>query len=442
MESLHIYKESTRELPGGGTLCIARKGGKFIGISGSGLDLGEPSFREGTKTFHQLTLENYLKLRELLPISPTRCKKQSSFGTGDRLGLVSAAHLSALGKYPIFPVIAQQSPRELERTGRSFKSVLLDAVMGVLESGYAGAFGADADHVKDEASLRAGAEAGYSMYTLDVSDWLQDPAPRALSEESKKVVSSLEDKSVGGYTFSSGKLTESALVYEKSMEQVCRFREIIRGYLTDFDLEISIDEGARGTTPEDHAYVAEYLHKSGVDFTSLAPKFPGEFQKGVDFIGDMTALADSVAVHSAICGTLGGYRLSLHSGSDKFSVYPLFAGGNFHVKTSGTSWLEAVKVIASERPEVFADLYKLCLDNLEESKKAYHVYITPEHFPTEPTAETGLLEDRDVRQLFHISYGVLLDNRREQLFEMLTGCEETHYSFVRKHIERHLELLF
>ena len=183
-------------------------------------------------------------------------------------------------------------------------------------------------------------------------------------------------------------------------------------------MEVSIDEGSRDTTVEDHLFVAEYLHRSGVDFGSLAPKFPGEFQKAVDYAGDMAALDKSVRTHAELARSLGGYRLSLHSGSDKFSVYKLFGEatqGNFHIKTSGTSWLQAVKLVAHSEPALFRELYALALAALPENKKAYHVYITPQHFPAEPPAEVmEFFAIPDVQQLLHISYGTLLDARRDE----------------------------
>ncbi len=458
-----MYPHSFRTIEAGGIAFAAAKGReKFVGLARSGDLLPSPVFSAdlpsgGSVGLYPLTWENYVKLKDVLRIAPTPYSRDASFGTGDRLGLVSAAHLRAMRSYPVFPVIAQQSPRELVRTQRSFKSVLLDAVMGVLESGYDGPFGADADHIKDEQYLIEGADAGYSMYTLDVSDWLRDASGLStdgLSETSKKIINEFGGTTVGGYAFSSDELTKSALIYEKSMDHVREFNDILKSKLSAFDIEVSIDEGSRDTTPEDHLFVAEYLHRASVKFDSLAPKFPGEFQKGIDYVGDMAALERSLNVHAELArqmacpepGRSGGYRLSLHSGSDKFSVYPMLGKatqGNFHIKTSGTSWLQAVKLIAAVDTGFLAELYDLCLENLAESKNAYHVNITREDFPTQLPADViGFFEQPDVRQLFHISYGVLLDNAGGRIFETLRSNEAKHYDFVAEHIERHLQLLY
>jgi len=451
-----VYPKSVRAVAGGRVFVACKDGRKFVGVEG-GLKLSTPVFEREEVALYELSWENYLSLCSVLPIRPSVCDKVASVGTGDRLGLGSAAHLTSLEKYPVFPVIAQQSPRELVRTDRTFNSVLLDAVMGWLESGYAGAFGADADHIKDEEYLRKAAEIGYSMYTLDVSDWLLDVSglsPAEISEKaagllplSKKIISECAGMKVAGtdYVISDEELTKSALIYEKSMEQIRHFDSVIREYLKEFNLEVSIDEGTRDTTPEDHLFSAEYLRRSGVDFWSVAPKFPGEFQKGVDYIGDMSVLSESMKVHAAICRQLKGYRISLHSGSDKFSIYPMFGkvmDWNFHLKTSGSTWLQAIKLIARADVPLFTDLYKICLDSLVESKKAYHVYITPSDFPATPPADVlTFFDTNEVRQLFHISYGVLLELRRTEMYEILRKNEKGHYDLIIEHFDRHLDLV-
>ncbi|MCL6518314.1 MAG: tagaturonate epimerase family protein [Armatimonadetes bacterium] len=439
-KGLFIYPKSIRRLDSGNEIFVARRENeKLVGIT-KGNDF----------QILPLSWENYKKLRSMLPLAPTPCEKKTSFGTGDRLGMVSATHLSVLSKYDVFPVIAQQSPRELAKTSRNFKDVLLKAVLGVLESGYTGKWGADADHIKDEQQLLEAIDAGYSMYTLDISDWLDYPprrTPAELSPLSRKIVANSFNLPpiCTAYKIDNERLIDSALIYEHALNLVKHFHRIIKKNIANFDLEISIDECPRDTTPEDHYFVAEFLHLSGVEFTSLAPKFPGRFQKGVDFGGDLAELATSLHIHATLCRSLGGYRLSLHSGSDKFSVYPLLSettDGAFHIKTSGTSWLQAVKVISEVNLPLFRELYMLCLENLEESKKAYQVSVELKYFPKElPNDIRTFLQQPDVRQLFHISYGALLDQKREEIYKTLFTHEEKHYSEVAEHIERHLKTL-
>lgn len=466
-----LYERSVRRVDGGLTVFVAgRHGKKLVGLvaADQARRLPEGSGPNGLKlptgesvTLHPLTWENYLHLKQMMPLTPSVCNKDASFGTGDRLGMVSAAHLEADRKYPAFPVIAQQSPRELEKTNRTFKSVMLDAVMGVLESGYEGAFGADADHIKDGVHFMEGVEAGYSMFTLDVSDDLRDisslsaseisDAAKSLTDLSRGVINDYASKiapvpDVSNYTFSEDELIKSALVYEKSMQQAVRFNGMAKTKLDELDLEISIDEGNRDTTAEDHLFVAEFLHRNNVDFRSLAPKFPGEFQKAVDYRGDLSKLERSFNIHAELARLMGGYRLSMHSGSDKFSVYKMFGQatrGNFHIKTSGTSWLQAVRLIAVKNLSLFEQMYDICIATLPESKKAYHVDITPADFPAKLPADVlSFFSEPNVVQLFHISYGALLDAKRAEIIDTLIENEGQHYAFVTEHIEKHLKLAF
>lgn len=469
--SFSIYARSFRKVNDNFYIFVAKiNKNKYLGIVKQDVTfyLSSPYFSEDKLLNNQyllnlypLNFENYKKLSEVIPLKPSVCKMSTSFGTGDRLGLVTSAQILALKEYNLFPILAQQSPRELVKTKRDFKDVLLKSVLGILESGYTGSFGADADHIKDEKYLMEAIEAGYSMYTLDISDFIEkigDLSIKDLQEKfekisslSKKIIEKYSGKSLKiseseVYEFSYDELCKSAIVYEKALSFVEMVYEMLRFKLKDFEIEVSIDEGEKDTTPEDHLFVAEYLHERGIDFKSLAPKFPGEFQKGIDYKGDINKFEEELKKHYALSKNIGGYRLSLHSGSDKFSIYSAFyevTQGNFHIKTSGTSWLEAVRVIAKYEPNLFEELYQISLENLEESKKAYKVDIKRDEFPKEIKEDYMEFFNRDnVRQLFHISYGVLLDEKKEEIYETLNRYEKEHYDFVYQNIKRHLYTLF
>ncbi|MBC7218247.1 MAG: hypothetical protein H5U36_08965 [Candidatus Caldatribacterium sp.] len=408
--------------------------------------------------------EVYQFLRNVFPqLRPKTFDHRPSFGCGDRLGMVSAAHVRALERFPVFPVLAQQSPRELERTRRTFREVLVDAAWGVLESGYQGPFGADADHIKDEERLLEAMDAGFTIYTLDLSGEVNHRILRegasSLQGFSSNVREILRWHARGRYVLSQDvrlelseeKLPPVVLSYLPAIEKVERFSDLLRGRLgSSFSLEISLDEGEGITSPEAHFFVAEELRRRGVNFESLAPRFPGSFEKGVDYIGDIEKFARALRVHAVIQRNLGGYRLSLHSGSDKFSIYPVFfqeTGGFFHLKTSGTSWLRALETLAEARPELFFQVYRIAYDTFEENAKAYHVSVRKEELPVTPENITKqdlrmLFVDPRIRQLLHIAYGSVLDALGEELREVLAQEEERHYGKVEENIRKHLLALF
>lgn len=455
---VRLIPSSVRELPDGSLLFAARRGpARLVGWVGEGAS-PVPEAERHMVDGHPVHLfpwdwTAYQALRGRLPaLSPARCDRPASFGAGDRLGLATAAQLAALQRYPVFPVLAQQSPRELARTGRDFRGVLLDAAWGVLETGYGGPFGADADHLQDEAQVRAAAAAGYSLYTFDLRRALaRGPRPpEALSALARSVIAELAGRRIafpgGSHRLEEALLEAAACTYEGALEEVVRGAEVLRAMGIEADLEISVDETEAETPPEAHAFIAVYLQRRGIPLWSLAPRFPGVFEKAVDYEGEVENFARAAALHAAVARTFGGHRLSLHSGSEKFRILKVFreaTGGHFHVKTSGTTWLQAVRVVARRRPDLFTVLYHTARVAFEESRRDYPIALRMEDLPPDPPQDPeAALEDRSIRQLFHISYGVLLDRHGMAIEEVLRAWEAEHEVAVSTNIERHLAALF
>ena len=417
-------------------------------------------------TLYPFDFCNLQKCANEIPVfKPTAAGVITSFGTGDRLGLVSAAHLNALKKYDAFPVIAQQSPRELEKTGRSFQSVLVDAAWGVFVGGYRGKFGADADHIKDESRLLQAMESGFSFYTLDASEVMERSV---LSKSEKELVEAFERLSspqlavykryldrtltlANGFQidFREKNLLPILLAYFPVIDFIEHMNTLLDERISHYDLEISLDESDAVTSFEAHFLVAEELHRRGIDFQSLALKFPGSFEKGIDYRGDPKELEWNLRRQAIIVRNIGGYRLSLHSGSDKFSIYPVFfqeTEGLFHVKTSGTSWLKALETVAVSNPELFRKIYDLSLVEIPENRKAYQISLDVDSLPQEleyyPDKKlVDLLKNDSLRQLLHISYGSVLRDYRQELCRVLFHHEEDHFKRVQENIENHLKVL-
>jgi hypothetical protein len=213
-----------------------------------------------------------------------------------------------------------------------------------------------------------------------------------------------------------------------------------------FDFEVSVDETATPTSIHEHFFIAHELQRLGVRWTSLAPRFVGRFEKGVDFIGDLQELDRTMAQHCAVMRYFGSYKISLHSGSDKFSVYPIAARhshGLVHLKTAGTSYLEALRVIAMTDPELFRKIYTFSRDRYETDRASYHVSAelskTPVH-PTNPELP-GLLDQFDARQVLHVTFGSVLDHFKTELYQNLRSHEAEYSEVLRKHFKKHLDPL-
>lgn len=395
-----------------------------------------------------------------------------SLGLGDRLGLASPGHLRLLAhEKNVRPVLAQQSVRELTLTERTFGDVIDAASWSVFQEGYTLGFGADGDHLKTVAEVREALTEGCSMITLDCSNEIDNSIIELSSEEITTRYLALPAAARQGWEtrylgkhfplgtgevhFEATDLQAIVVVYHKALAFI---KEVFYSLIQprgDVDFEISIDETLTSTTPEAHYFVAQELTREGVEFTSLAPRFCGEFQKGIDYRGDLVQFEADLKVHAEIADHFG-FRLSIHSGSDKFSVFPLigqYTHGRVHVKTAGTNWLEAVRVIAQTNPFLYRQMHAYALEHFAEAKKYYHVSTDLEQIPhleSLTDKELPILMDRDdSRQLLHISYGLLLTAKnqvgvprfREAMFQTLNDEEEHYAQALVRHIGKHIQLL-
>lgn len=416
-----------------------------------------------------LSPENAERLHEVFPFTaPVSLRnKKTTIGCGDRLGLATPGHVRAAMKYDVYPVLAQQSIRELTLTGRAYPSVVADATFLVFQEGYDRGYGADGDHLKTIKDIDVALAARMPMITLDLTE-VMSPEPASwdadritaefgkLDERTRRHVRdeyagrtfALEGASI---IFAPLEAERCALMYGRALDfsrDVDRHLKGKRG--NGYDLEISIDETTAPTLPAHHLFIAGELTRRGVAVNSLAPRFVGEFQKGIDYIGDTAEFERQFEVHCAIARRCGGYKVSIHSGSDKFSVYPAigrYTGMRLHLKTAGTSWLEAVRVVARTNPVLFREMLGKAFASFEEATKLYHVTTNLAAIPDVlASADSDLeryLDAKDSRQLLHITYGGLLNDPeiRKSFFQTLARNEETHYAAVEKHMEKHLRLL-
>ena len=421
---------------------------------------------------------NALALRKRIPfLVPQSVGLATSVGLGDRLGLATPGHVRAVRGSGLRAVLAQQSIREMSRTGRSPEQVLDDAMWGAMQEGFRDGFGADADHLKTLEDVTACAAAGFVMFTIDPGAHVDDAADGATGSQLAEKFAALPWEALEASptdcraAYLGKKLAVAAgLTLEPSEEDVLRaaakygaaiahtarlYRHLasLRGD-QPFEMEMSVDETESPTSPFEHYFVASELRRLGVRWVSLAPRFVGRFEKGVDYQGDLGEFERSFAQHAAIARALGPYKLSIHSGSDKFSIYPIaarLAGDLVHVKTAGTSYLVALWAIASVAPEMFREILDFACEHYEADKASYHVSAdlakvprTAHHKDAELPA---LLEQFDTREVLHVTYGSVLNARRtdgswqfrERLLETLRQNEEVYLRALERHLARHIE---
>lgn len=385
----------------------------------------------------------------LTPLSLT-----PSFGFGDRLGLATPGHIAAVRGTKFAPVFAQQSVRENARTGRTPQQVIDDAKLAVEAAKWDSPWGADADHLKTVEDIPPFVEAGYTFFTVDPGEHVDNSADTDSAEILKQKVMGINwdelsalylnqnGEQVWG-NFKAESLMRATVKYRKSIQHAVFMFKRLSQMKDVFDFEVSVDETESSTTPLEHFFIANELTRRGVRFTSLAPRFIGDFEKGVDYIGDLNALDAELAKHAAVTSHFGTYKLSLHSGSDKFSVYPLVAkywGERIHVKTAGTSYLEALRVLASHEPDLFLKIYSLGRERYETDKRTYHVSAQLDLLPNTDDLPS-LLNDFHAREVLHVTFGSALAQFGVELKAALVKHETTYYEGLKTHFNKHLSLL-
>jgi hypothetical protein len=377
-----------------------------------------------------------------------------SFGFGDRLGLATTGHIAAVKGTKFAPIFAQQSVRENARTGRTPQQVIDDASRAVEAAGWDAPWGADADHLKTLDDLPSFVSAGYTLFTIDPGEHVDnaadtDPLP-LLQEKARRSdldqLTALYLRPVGSQPwgeFDLENLIRAEVKYGRAIwHSVGMYRRLSQ--LKDtFDFEISVDETDSPTSPLEHFFIASELTRRGVRFTSLAPRFIGRFEKGVDYIGDLSALDAEMAKHAMVTSHFGTYKISLHSGSDKFSVYPLLVkywGTRLHVKTAGTSYLEALRCLAVAEPGLFKRIWALALECYPVDRLTYHVSAKLEKVP-DGIDLPALLDDFNAREILHVTFGSALIHFGPEMMAALSKHADGYNANLQKHFRKHLNLL-
>lgn len=416
--------------------------------------------------------------------APVALGLTASFGFGDRLGLATAGHVEALKQAgeAIQGIFAQQSIRELTRTGRSADEVVASASGALKAAGYQRNWGADADHLKSVDDVRRMADAGFTFFTIDPSDDVDQNADRDDEKTLREKFALIQHKidwidDYSGKTirveqgpiidFTEEIVLRAAVKYGQAILATVEMARAIQKLAEEkgrqVDIELSVDETNYPTSSAEHFIIAHQLRRHAVKLTSLAPRFLGEFEKGIDYKGDVGVFERSLAEHVAISRELGPYKIGLHSGSDKISIYGILARrtqGLYHVKTSGTSYLEALRVVARCAPEEFRRIVKFSRDRYNTDKATYHVSATlsgvidPDQLNDQVDLERVYLDRWETvaeghgftapgRQILHCAFGSVLTHPEfgPLIRQILTEHPDVHRDVLVQHFVRHLQAL-
>ena len=419
-----------------------------------------------------LSTKNAAALRRKLTwLQPVTLGFRTSAGMGDRLGIGTPGHVRAIratgGR--IAPIFAQQSIREMKRTGRTPQKVMDDATWGIFEEGWQGGVGADADHLKTPEDIDACLAAGFTFFTIDPGEHVENRAETASLGLLRELVANLppevQPQASGllgrkftvehlSQTLDETSLLKAAAKYGRAIAHVSTMYDHLEHAAGShpFELEVSVDETEQPTSHIEHIYIASELRRLGVKWVSLAPRYIGRFEKGVDYIGDINAFEADIAGHAAIARQLGPYKLSLHSGSDKFSIYAAAVRqtkGLVHLKTAGTSYLEALRTIAVLDAGLFREIYAFARERFETDRTSYHISAELERAPLPDSVQDCpvLLDQFDAREILHVTYGSVLTERTDsgqlrfynRLMDLLRRNLGAYAANLEKHFVRHLK---
>ena len=470
-----VYPASVTEAQGA-IWFLARQGAEHVvGTVGpsaiAGRRVGQIEGRD--VTVGPTSAANARAVRQALPWTASRRQGLAmSAGLGDRLGLATPGHVRAVRGSGFAPVFAQQSIREMTRTRRSPQEIIDAATWGVFQEGWRDGYGSDADHLQNLADLDATVRAGFRMFTIDPGKHVVNEATSLPAAEAEARLADLDVESLsatpadlcrayadrtfpldggGSVRMTRVDLLRTLVKYGNAVAHAARmYRRLAELAGEDFELEISVDETDSPTSPAEHYFIAAELRRLGVRWVSLAPRFVGRFEKGIDYKGDLADFRRDFVVQVAVMRTLGPYKLSLHSGSDKFCLYPIMADltqGRIHLKTAGTSYLVALGALAGTEPALFREILDFARDRYEADKASYHVSAELAKVPPASALAdgqlAGLLDDVHARQVLHVTFGSVLtaddgQRFRPRILEALTAHEEAHYAALEKHLRRHL----
>jgi tagaturonate epimerase len=409
--------------------------------------------------------------------TPSVLGLSKSFGFGDRLGLATPGHAAAVAKTDFAPIFAQQSVREMERTQRTPTDVMQAAQTHLQKLGWNQPWGADADHHKTPEDVKRSAAAGFTFFTIDPSAHVGNEADRMSEAELRAAVQQQYNDGVWdspgweqhyvGATFDVGamslkftqeQLWRAAVKYARAIHHTAKVATAIQQECVNrpFEIEVSVDETDSVTSPLDHLFVGLELKRRKVPgVVSLAPRFVGEFEKGIDYRGDYKVFERQLTEHVAVARYCGPYKISIHSGSDKFSIYPIIGrvcGDLLHLKTAGTSYLEALRVVARTNADLFGEICSYCRGRFEADRKSYHISTTSADieslrpFVAGAADEARYLDERVGRQLLHVTFGSALTlgtdkhgrKFKQGILDALHKNPDLHLEFLLSHFDKHL----
>jgi hypothetical protein len=414
------------------------------------------------------------------------CLKLNKFsiGTGDRFSHQAKAQLQACvlalqSGVEVVPVW-NKSNREHSIIGSEPASTRKAAVAAVQALDWKLPYYCDADHITAQTVGRFLGSCDF--YTLDVADFIGQPAPQAeidsFVQRHPELLGHIQLSGVSdAFEITPETLRQTA---QKYLTAVTKAAEVYRTIVQvkgecNFIPEVSMDETDSAQSPVELLIILAAIADAGIPVQTIAPKFSGRFNKGVDYVGDVAQFArefelDVAAIAYAVqhFGLPSNLKLSVHSGSDKFSIYPAIHAtlkkfnAGVHLKTAGTTWLEELIGLAEAdgaalalAKEIYAEAYahraELCVPyatviDIDEAKLPLPAVVNAwtsaqytsalRHVPGEPQYNSSL------RQLLHVGFKVAAKLERRYLDTLEANEEVIARNVTENLFNRHIVPVF
>lgn len=406
-----------------------------------------------------------------------------SFGVGDRFSHEGVAQLRALIKAEkemgvSFDPVWNKSNREHQIVNTEPMETRREADAAVKALGYTGRYFVDADHINLN-NVDRFIEAS-DFFTLDVADYIGKPAEKeavdAFVEANKKFIGTVNIPGIAPFDVTEEQVRAIANRYLFACQEAGRiYRYIVEKKGEDFVTEVSMDEVNDPQTPVEILFILSALAAENIPAQTFAPKFTGRFNKGVDYRGDVKQFEkefeeDLLVIDYAVkeFGLPENLKLSIHSGSDKFSIYPIMGrliqkyDKGIHIKTAGTTWLEENIGLAVADPEALKlakKIYVNALGRMEELTVPYATVIdvdvnalpTPEEvegWDADTYARTMRHNQEDplynpsFRQLIHVSYKIAAELGDEYYPALEKHSDVIAEEVIENIYDRHIKRFF
>jgi hypothetical protein len=407
-----------------------------------------------------------------------------SLGVGDRFARQAKAQLracimAAQQGVEIVPVW-NKSNREHLIVGSEPSSTRAAADAAVKELGWRKPYHVDADHIGLKTVDRFLPHSDF--YTIDVADWIGKAADpkvvKSFVERHAELVGQISIPEIKQpFQTTRADVERVAGKYLSAVQEAGKIYRHIAQMKGEgkFITEVSMDETDSPQTPPELLVILAALAGEGIPLQTIAPKFTGRFNKGVDYVGNVGQFEEEFSNDLAVIafavkqyGLPGTLKLSVHSGSDKFSIYAPIrrAIGRFnaglHIKTAGTTWLEEVIGLADAGGSGLAlakEIYATALEHMDELCAPYATVIDIDRkkLPSATTVNgwssgqfvSALRHDPGdknfnphLRQLLHVGYKIAA-----KLGDRYLDALKTHEAMVSKNVtnnlyERHIKPLF